>query len=155
MAEGAPPERGSPLADITARQAEAMRYLQFVGLHKRAHDPAGEVPHGQQRLVEIARALVGRPSLLLLDEPAAGLSLDELDGLARLVHEIASLGTTVVLGEHHLELVANLARSVTVKTSRRPAVMRGAGSAGAVPSSTMSSCGPTVVSDRPPPANRT
>ena len=100
--------------EAAARQAEAMRYLQFVGLHKRAHDPAGEVPHGQQRLVEIARALVGRPSLLLLDEPAAGLSLDELDGLARLVHEIASLGTTVIIVEHHLELVANLARSVTV-----------------------------------------
>ncbi len=100
--------------EAAAREAEAMRYLQFVGLHKRARDPAGEVPHGQQRLVEIARALVGRPSLLLLDEPAAGLSLDELDGLARLVHEIAGLGTTVIIVEHHLELVANLARSVTV-----------------------------------------
>ena len=91
-----------------------MHYLQFVGLHQRAHDPAGEVPHGQQRLVEIARALVGRPGLLLLDEPAAGLSLDELDGLAKLVHEIAGLGTTVIIVEHHLELVANLAHSVTV-----------------------------------------
>lgn len=96
------------------RTAEAFRYLHFVGLHKRAHDPAGDVPHGQQRLVEIARALVGRPSLLLLDEPAAGLSLSELDGLATLVHEIAKLGTTVIIVEHHLELVANLARGVTV-----------------------------------------
>ena len=96
------------------RTAEAFRYLHFVGLHKRARDPAGDVPHGQQRLVEIARALVGRPSLLMLDEPAAGLSLSELDGLATLVHEIAKLGTTVIIVEHHLELVANLARSVTV-----------------------------------------
>ena len=50
----------------------------------------------------------------MLDEPAAGLSLSELDGLATLVNEIAKLGTTVVIVEHHLELVANLCRSVTV-----------------------------------------
>ena len=96
------------------RTAEAMRYLTFVGLQKRAHDPAGEIPHGQQRLAEIARALVGRPGLLLLDEPAAGLSLNELDGLAKLVTEIARLGTTVVIVEHHLELVGSLCRSVMV-----------------------------------------
>jgi ABC-type branched-subunit amino acid transport system ATPase component/ABC-type branched-subunit amino acid transport system permease subunit len=100
--------------EAAERTAEAFRYLQFVGLRKRAYDPAGDVPHGQQRLVEIARALVGRPSLLLLDEPAAGLSLSELDGLATLVQEIAKLGTTVVIVEHHLEMVANLCRSVTV-----------------------------------------
>ena len=79
-----------------------------------ANDPASDIPHGQQRLAEIARALVGRPGLLLLDEPAAGLSLSELDGLSQLVSEIAKLGTTVVIVEHHLELVANLCRSVTV-----------------------------------------
>jgi len=100
--------------EAAERTAEAFRYLHFVGLHKRASDPAGDVPHGQQRLVEIARALVGRPSLLLLDEPAAGLSMSELDGLATLVQEIAGLGTTVVIVEHHLELVANLCRGVTV-----------------------------------------
>ncbi|HMN78650.1 MAG TPA: branched-chain amino acid ABC transporter ATP-binding protein/permease [Burkholderiaceae bacterium] len=100
--------------EAAGRTAEALRYLRFVGLHQRAHDPAGDLPHGQQRLVEIARALLGRPGLLMLDEPAAGLSLSELDGLARLVGEIARLGTTVVIVEHHLELVANLARGVTV-----------------------------------------
>ena len=107
---------GLPGARREAREraAEAFRYLHFVGLHKRAHDAAGEVPHGQQRLVEIARALVGRPSLLLLDEPAAGLSLSELDGLGALVREIAGLGTTVVIVEHHLELVASLCEGVTV-----------------------------------------
>jgi len=96
------------------RRAEAMSYLRFVGLDVRADDPAGEIPHGQQRLIEIARALVGRPSLLLLDEPAAGLSLAELDGLCDLIKAIAGLGTTVVIVEHHLDLVANLAQSVTV-----------------------------------------
>ncbi len=96
------------------RRAEALSYLRFVGLDVRADDPAGEIPHGQQRLIEIARALVGRPSLLLLDEPAAGLSLAELDGLCALIKAIAGLGTTVVIVEHHLDLVANLAQSVTV-----------------------------------------
>jgi branched-chain amino acid transport system permease protein len=94
--------------------AEALRYLDFVGLGERADDLAGELPHGQQRLVEIARALAGRPRLLLLDEPAAGLSLAELDRLGALVHAISGLGTTVVIVEHHLELVASICRTVTV-----------------------------------------
>lgn len=96
------------------RRTEAMQYLRFVGLHLRANDPASEIPHGQQRLAEIARALVGRPRLLLLDEPAAGLSMTELEGLEKLIRAIASLGTTVVIVEHHLELVSNLCRRVTV-----------------------------------------
>jgi ABC-type branched-subunit amino acid transport system permease subunit/ABC-type branched-subunit amino acid transport system ATPase component len=97
-----------------ASLADALRYLDFVGLADPAMEPAGELPHGQQRLAEIARALVGRPRLLLLDEPAAGLSLAELDRLGELVRSIAALGTTVVIVEHHLELVANICRSVTV-----------------------------------------
>ncbi|MBN9526829.1 MAG: branched-chain amino acid ABC transporter ATP-binding protein/permease [Alphaproteobacteria bacterium] len=100
--------------EAAERRAEAMSYLRFVGLDVRADDPAGDIPHGQQRLIEIARALVGRPSLLLLDEPAAGLSLAELDGLCALIKAIAALGTTVVIVEHHLDLVASLAQSVTV-----------------------------------------
>ena len=100
--------------EAAERREEALRYLRFVGLDARAHDDAGSVPHGQLRLVEIARALVGRPKLLLLDEPAAGLSLAELDGLCRLVHAIAALGTTVLIVEHHLELVASLCQNVTV-----------------------------------------
>jgi ABC-type branched-subunit amino acid transport system ATPase component len=97
-----------------ASLGDALRYLDFVGLTDRAMELAGELPHGQQRLAEIARALVGRPRLLLLDEPAAGLSLAELDRLGELVAAIGALGTTVVIVEHHLELVANICRSVTV-----------------------------------------
>ena len=96
------------------RRAEALRYLRFVGLDARAEMPAGEVPHGQQRLAEIARALVARPRLLLLDEPAAGLSMNELDGLVELIRSISAIGTTVVIVEHHLDLVASLAAQVTV-----------------------------------------
>jgi ABC-type branched-subunit amino acid transport system ATPase component/ABC-type branched-subunit amino acid transport system permease subunit len=119
-----PAERQSALAaslrlPVARREQEAslvqaMRYLDFVGLRERAMEPAGELPHGQQRLAEIARALVGRPRLLLLDEPAAGLSLAELDRLGELVAAIGALGTTVVMVEHHLELVANICSSVTV-----------------------------------------
>jgi len=94
--------------------AAAMTLLRFVGLAERADDLAGDLPHGQQRLVEIARAMAGRPSLLLLDEPAAGLSMDELDRLGALIEAIAALGTTVLVVEHHLELIARISRSVTV-----------------------------------------
>ena len=68
-----------------ASLGDALRYLDFVGLADARCEPAGELPHGQQRLAEIARALVGRPRLLLLDEPAAGLSLAELDRLGELI----------------------------------------------------------------------
>ena len=76
--------------------------------------PPGELPHGQQRLVEIARALMGRPRLLLLDEPAAGLSLTEIDRLGALIRSIAGLGVTVVIVEHHLDMVADICHHVTV-----------------------------------------
>lgn len=101
-------------AEARASRADALRYLEFVGLADKALDLAGEVPHGQQRLLEIARALVGQPKVLLLDEPAAGLSLSELDRLGKLVREIADNGATVAIVEHHLELVADICRSVTV-----------------------------------------
>jgi ABC-type branched-subunit amino acid transport system ATPase component len=107
---------GLPRAQQDRRDgsAAAMTLLRFVGLAERAGDLAGDLPHGQQRLVEIARAMAGRPSLLLLDEPAAGLSMDELDRLGALIEAIAARGTTVLVVEHHLELIARISRSVTV-----------------------------------------
>ena len=94
--------------------ARARYFLGFVGLGERINEPAGELPHGQQRLAEIARALMGRPRLLLLDEPAAGLSLSEIDRLGALIRSIAGIGVTVVIVEHHLDLVADICRHVTV-----------------------------------------
>jgi ABC-type branched-subunit amino acid transport system ATPase component len=94
--------------------AEALRWLALVGLAGRAHERAALLPHGQQRLVEIARALIGQPKLLLLDEPAAGLSMGELDELADLMRAIRQMGTTLIMVEHHIELVADVADSVTV-----------------------------------------
>ncbi|WP_431906794.1 branched-chain amino acid ABC transporter ATP-binding protein/permease [Amycolatopsis thermoflava] len=110
IAAGLPPAR----REAAALTAEAMAYLRFVGLGDVAGQQAGALPHGKQRLLEIGRALMARPSLLLLDEPAAGLSMTELDALGRLLREIRADGVTVVLIEHHIELVAEVADAVTV-----------------------------------------
>ncbi len=105
-----------PAARAEARRLreEAMGYLAFVGVADRAESEAGEIPHGQQRLIEIARAMMGGARLILLDEPAAGLSMAELDRLERLIARICGLGATIVIVEHHLDLVANIASSVMV-----------------------------------------
>ena len=94
--------------------AQALALIALVGLADRANDRASELPHGQQRLLEIARALMGRPRLLLLDEPAAGLSMGELERLAELIKEIRRLGVTLIMVEHHVELVMGVAQEVTV-----------------------------------------
>jgi branched-chain amino acid transport system permease protein len=101
-------------AEARRLREEAMGYLEFVGVADRAEAEAGEIPHGQQRLIEIARAMMGGARLLLLDEPAAGLSMAELDRLERLIVRIRDLGATIVIVEHHLDLVANIASSVMV-----------------------------------------
>jgi branched-chain amino acid transport system permease protein len=105
-----------PYARQEARRLreEALGFLHFVGVADRAETEAGETPHGQQRLIEIARAMMGGARLILLDEPAAGLSMAELDRLERLIGRICELGATIVIVEHHLDLVANIASHVTV-----------------------------------------
>ncbi len=95
-------------------QREAEDLLAFVGLGDQGAIPAAALPHGGQRLLEVARALLARPRLLLMDEPAAGLSMTELDALGRLIGRIRESGVTVLLVEHHVELVAEVADQVTV-----------------------------------------
>ncbi|MEU5990408.1 branched-chain amino acid ABC transporter ATP-binding protein/permease [Spirillospora sp. NPDC047418] len=97
-----------------ALAVEADRLLAAHGLAGRADEEAAALPHGEQRLLEVARALMARPRLLLMDEPAAGLTPRELEALGRLIRAIRDAGTTVVLVEHHIELVANVADVVTV-----------------------------------------
>jgi len=101
-------------SEVRRLRDEALGFLDFVGVADRAGTEAGETPHGQQRLIEIARAMMGGARLILLDEPAAGLSMSELDRLERLIERICKLGATIVIVEHHLDLVASIASHVTV-----------------------------------------
>ena len=92
----------------------ALGTLRFVGLAARAHEPAGTLPFTDQRRLEVARALVSDPDLLVLDEPAAGMHPTEIREFVSLVHRVRDAGITVLLIEHHMELVAQLADRVTV-----------------------------------------
>lgn len=97
-----------------AARSEAMSLLRFVGLQTRAHVPAGSLPYGLQRRLEIARALATHPRLLLLDEPAAGLNPQETQELTQLIRQISELGITVMLIEHHMDLVMAVSDHVVV-----------------------------------------
>lgn len=88
--------------------------LNFVGLSDQADTLASVLPYGQQRLLELCRALAAEPKLLLLDEPAAGLNHNETGSLARTIRKIADRGTTVLLIEHDMKLVMNNADHVIV-----------------------------------------
>ena len=88
--------------------------LSDFGLAAVAGVPARELPFGQQRLVEIARALATEPGLLLLDEPAAGLNTSETAALARLIRRIRDRGVTVLLVEHDMSLVMDVSDHVVV-----------------------------------------
>jgi len=92
----------------------AMRLLDFVGLEEKADLMAGQLPYGQQRLLEIARALATEPELLLLDEPAAGLNLKETGELSRLIRRIQRQGVTIILVEHDMRLVMEIADRIIV-----------------------------------------
>ena len=88
--------------------------LEFVGLSGVADLPAGKLPYGQQRLLEVARALAAEPRLLLLDEPAAGLNTQETAALADVIERINGRGVTVLLVEHDMSLVMKVARRIVV-----------------------------------------
>jgi branched-chain amino acid transport system ATP-binding protein len=94
--------------------AEAFRLLQFVGLAKRANEVSSSLPYGDQRRLEIARALGTRPRLLLLDEPAAGTNPAEKRQLEVLIRDIAATGVSVLLIEHDMKLVMAVATNVVV-----------------------------------------
>lgn len=92
----------------------ALEMLALVGLNKVAHEPAGNLPHGQQRLLEVARSMATRPKLILLDEPAAGLNGSEEEMLRDALKAIVSKGTTVFMVEHHMKLVMSVSDHVHV-----------------------------------------
>jgi ABC-type branched-subunit amino acid transport system ATPase component len=94
--------------------AEAARHCQRVGLGEHLQDAAGSLPLGKQRIVEIARALAADPCLLLLDEPAAGLRFMEKQALAELLKQLRAEGMGILLVEHDMEFVMDLADRVVV-----------------------------------------
>ncbi|WP_051237671.1 ABC transporter permease subunit [Ottowia thiooxydans] len=94
--------------------AEARRQIERCGLLEYIDTPAASLPLGQQRIVEIARALAGQPAILLLDEPAAGLRHLEKQSLAALLTQLRSEGLAILVVEHDMEFVMNLADRITV-----------------------------------------
>jgi branched-chain amino acid transport system ATP-binding protein len=93
---------------------ETRELLAFVGLGGQADMPADTLPYGQQRLLEVARALAAQPKLLLLDEPAAGLNIGETQALADTIIRIRDRGITVLLIEHDMSLVMQIAQRIVV-----------------------------------------
>lgn len=106
------------LGDIRAKERvihdEAYAILRVIGFEDLAESPTERIQHSQLRFLEIARCLVDRPACLLLDEPAAGLSHEEIGKLGRLIAQIAGAGIGVLLVEHHADLVFDVCDEVTV-----------------------------------------
>ncbi|AWN47678.1 ABC transporter [Methylobacterium terrae] len=100
--------------DRSSLEARARAALAFVGLEGRADEPISSFSYGHQRLVEIARALAGNPVLLLLDEPAAGLNSSEKNALTVLLRRMAAKGLTILIIDHDMTLVSDVASHITV-----------------------------------------
>jgi ABC-type branched-subunit amino acid transport system ATPase component/ABC-type branched-subunit amino acid transport system permease subunit len=94
--------------------ARGMGLLQFVGLTELAHEEARNLPYGKQRMLEVARALALDPQLLLLDEPAAGLTAPDIKELVAIIRKIREHGVTVILIEHHMDVVMTTCDTVSV-----------------------------------------
>ena len=95
-------------------QAKALALLELVGIHNQARTLAKDLPYGAQRLLEIARALARQPTLLILDEPAAGLAHPDVTRLIAIIRRIQQRGITIILIEHHMDVVSELCDVVTV-----------------------------------------
>ncbi|HXZ38489.1 MAG TPA: branched-chain amino acid ABC transporter ATP-binding protein/permease [Thermodesulfobacteriota bacterium] len=104
----------SQKAEEASMRKKALEMLAFVGLKGKEFAQANSLPYGQQRLLELARALASDPKLLLLDEPAAGLNAAETDALVELLFQICDRGITILLVEHDMSLVMNVSDHITV-----------------------------------------
>jgi branched-chain amino acid transport system ATP-binding protein len=102
------------LEEEKAIEKRALALLDYVGIRARANDAAGSLPYGDQRRLEIARALATEPKLLALDEPAAGMNPSERLALGKLIRRIRDDGVTVLLIEHDVRLVMNVCDRVMV-----------------------------------------
>jgi branched-chain amino acid transport system ATP-binding protein len=102
------------LAEEKQIERRALELLDYVGIRSKANDPAGSLAYGDQRRLEIARALATEPKLLALDEPAAGMNPAERIALGKLIRRIRDDGVTVLLIEHDVRLVMNVCDRVMV-----------------------------------------
>lgn len=98
----------------SATRKTALDLLEMVGLPGAAERPVGALSFGQRRMVELARALATEPKVLLLDEPASGLNARETEDLAGLIGRIRARGVTILLVEHDMSLVMDIAQSIVV-----------------------------------------
>jgi ABC-type branched-subunit amino acid transport system ATPase component len=100
--------------DLARCREEAARLLAFMGLAQRAHVQAGSLSYGEQRMLEIARALATAPRLLMVDEPAAGLNDAEVEMLLERISMLRRTGMTLCLVEHNMDLVMKVADRILV-----------------------------------------
>jgi branched-chain amino acid transport system ATP-binding protein len=107
------PNAGTTAEELAARE-NAMELLRFVGLADRAGARARSLAYGDQRRLEIARALAAEPNLVLLDEPAAGMNPAETDALVQLLYQVRDRGITLLLIEHDMNLVMKVSDRITV-----------------------------------------
>ena len=110
---------GLGLGEERRAQAEALALLAFVGLEAQARVKARDLPYGAQRFLELARALARRPALLILDEPAAGLAHPDVLRLIGIIRAVHQRGITILLIEHHMDVVSELCHQVTVMDGGR------------------------------------
>ena len=95
-------------------RVRAIELLEFLGLADKRDEKASDLPYGEQRKLEMARALATQPKLLLLDEPAAGMNPHETDELDDVITRIRDRGITIILVEHDMRLVMEISDRITV-----------------------------------------
>jgi branched-chain amino acid transport system ATP-binding protein len=110
------------IAGSATERSRAMELLDFVGIARLAHDPAGTLSYGQRKLLELASLLVADPDVLLLDEPAGGVNPTLITHLADRIAELNRAGKTFLVVEHNMEFVMNLCQRVTVLSQGTPIV---------------------------------
>lgn len=104
----------SLIAQTTVEQRDRMKYyLHMIGLEKKSKDKAGSLSHGEKQWLEIGMLLIQQPELLLLDEPAAGMTDSETEKTGELLHKISDQQTIIVV-EHDMDFVRQFAKTVTV-----------------------------------------
>lgn len=102
------------LSEESKSNDKASQIAEFLGLKNRLNSLTGMLPYGLQKMVEIGRALISSPRLLLLDEPAAGLNPSETEFLKEIIREIKAQGITILLVEHDMSLVMDISDYITV-----------------------------------------